>query len=73
MSNDDNLIHFEKDDGTPPPDEGQLGFVIQIGPRLYGDATGMFENDDDGFAWAADHFPGKDFNIRPVLPTVSLR
>lgn len=56
------LISFEKDDGSPPPDEGEVGFVIQVGPRFYG----MFDTDDDAFAAATRRF--KDFNVRPVLP-----
>jgi hypothetical protein len=63
------MLNIEPDDGTPTPpiDEGQSGYVIQVGPRLYGDAENMFVTDDDAFAYASAHFA--DFSIRPVLKT----
>jgi hypothetical protein len=65
-----NILNVERQQGdTPPtpPDEGEIGFVIQVGPRVYGGGEGLFGTDDDAHA-AAIARGFADFNIKPVLP-----
>lgn len=61
------MINFVPDDGAPPPDEGEVGFVIQVGPRIYSSDAGLFDTDDEAHA-AAVRKGFVEFNIKPVLP-----
>jgi hypothetical protein len=68
------ILSFEAQGDGPapaPPDEGELGFVIQVGPRIYGTGTGLFTTDDEAFIAASHRFAASagGFNIRPVLPS----
>lgn len=63
-----NILNVEAaDPNSPAPDEGEIGFVIQVGPRVYGGGDGLFTTDDDAHAAAIARGFG-DFNIKPVLP-----